>query len=55
MYNSVNCFTIMNFYSKSERNKTFKGFQYTLYICVEMNEICKDYIFAWWYQIAVAW
>lgn len=51
MYNSVNCFTIMNFYSKSERNiKLLKGF-----ICVEMKEICKDYIFAWWYQIAVAW
>ena len=46
MYNFVNCF-IMNFYSKSERSITLlKGFIIP-YICVEMNEICKDYIFVW--------
>ena len=41
MYNFVNCFTVMNFYSKSERNVTLlKGFIIP-YICVEMNEICR--------------
>ena len=47
MYNFVNCFTIINFYSESERSIILlKGFIIP-YICVEMNEICKGYIFVW--------